>query len=180
MDERAWHMMLRIRNIEQSDEEESMKASTWIAAAVVALWVSVGARASTGAQGAMDKAGAEKALMANEQKVNEAFQKRDTAAFRSLVAADGISVDSGGITMGLADIEKMMASMTVTEFQISDMKVHWLDTNTAVVVYKWTGKGTAMGQAIPSPTYASTVWVNSGGKWMAHFHQESIGMEMGK
>ena len=153
-----------------------MKAFTWTAAAVVVvLALSVG----MGAQ-AMDKAAAEKALMANEQKVNDAFQKKDVATFKSLVAADGVAVDASGITMGMADIEKMIAGTDVTEFQISDMKVHWFDANTAVVVYKWTGKGMAMGQPVPSPTYASTVWVNSGGTWMAHFHQESIGMAMGK
>jgi hypothetical protein len=153
-----------------------MKAFTWTAAAVVVvLAMSVG----MGAQ-AMDKAAVEKALMANEQKVNDAFQKKDVATFKSLVAADGVAVDASGITMGMADIEKMIAGTDVTEFQISDMKVHWFDANTAVVVYKWTGKGMAMGQPVPSPTYASTVWVNSSGTWMAHFHQESIGMAMGK
>ena len=86
----------------------------------------------------------------------------------------------GGITMGMAGIEQMIAGSNVTESQLSDMKVHWFDTNTAVVVYKWTGKGTAMVQPIPSLAYVSTVWVNSGGKWMAHFHQETVGVEMGK
>jgi hypothetical protein len=161
-----------------------MKTSAWMVAGLVAIAVLAGmnptgaASAGTAGGQAMDKAAVEKALMANEQKVNEAFQKKDVAAFKSLVASDGLTVDMGGITMGMADIEKMIASSAITEFQISDMNVHWFDSNTAVVVYKWTGKGTFMGQAVPSPTYASTVWVNSGGKWMAHFHQESVAMEM--
>ena len=29
---------------------------------------------------------------------------------------------------------------------------------------------------IPSPTWASTVWTNKGGKWMAVFHQETAAM----
>ncbi len=159
-----------------------MKASKLVAAGVVvvvAVAIGLGVSRVASAQ-AMDKAAVETALMANEQKVNDAFQKKDIATFKSLVAADGVTVDMGGITMGMADIEKIIAGTNVTEFQISDMKVHWFDNNTAVVVYKWTGKGTAMGQPVPSPTYASTVWVNSGGKWMAHFHQETVGMEMGK
>ena len=167
-----------------------MKASFLVTASVaVALGVSLGLSAlgagpaTSGARvqaAKMDTSAVEKALMANEQKVNDAFQNKDVATFKSLVAAEGISVDMSGITMGSADIEKMIAGSTVTESQLSDMKVHWFDNTTAVVVYKWTGKGTAMGQPIPSPAYVSTVWVNSGGKWMAHFHQETAAMEMGK
>ena len=47
------------------------------------------------------------------------------------------------------------------------------DDKTALVLYKWTGAGTMMGQPVPSPTYASTVWTKKGGKWVAIFHQET-------
>lgn len=165
-----------------------MKVSSYVTTGVMAAFVvSAGTNALGGksapsalAQAAMDKPAVEKALMANEQKVNDAFAKKDVATFKSLVAADGIAVDMAGITIGMANIEQMMAGMTVTESQLSDMVVHWFDSTTAVVAYKWTGKGTAMGQPIPSPVYASTVWVNSGGKWMAHFHQETAAMAMPK
>jgi len=43
-------------------------------------------------------------------------------------------------------------------------------------LYRWTGKGTYQGQPLPSPTYASTVWANKGGKWQAVFHQETNAM----
>ena len=51
--------------------------------------------------------------------------------------------------------------------KISDEKVRWVDPNTAVVSYKWTGTGTFQGQTFPSPVYASTVWTKKGDKWLA-------------
>jgi hypothetical protein len=54
--------------------------------------------------------------------------------------------------------------------------VLWVDDNTAVHYYRWTGKGTYMGQPVPSPVYASSVWTNRGGKWIAVYHQETAAM----
>jgi hypothetical protein len=51
--------------------------------------------------------------------------------------------------------------------------VIWIASNTAVLMYKFAGKGTFMGQPIPPVTFCSTVWHKSGNKWAAAFHQES-------
>ena len=51
-----------------------------------------------------------------------------------------------------------------------------LDADAAVVTYKWTGSGPWMGQPIPSPSLASTVWVTRGNNWVAVFHQETTMM----
>jgi ketosteroid isomerase-like protein len=51
--------------------------------------------------------------------------------------------------------------------------VQWVDANTAVVVYTWTGLGTWQGQKLPAKTYASTVWTKKADRWVAVYHQES-------
>lgn len=35
-------------------------------------------------------------------------------------------------------------------------------------------KGSMMGQAMPSPVWASTTYANRGGKWVAVSHQETL------
>lgn len=129
------------------------------------------------AQGAPAKATAdhsalEKALIAKENKVSEAFAKNDKATFSSLVAADGWSVDGMGL-MKVSDLTAMLDQVKVTTWKISDEKVAWVDANTAILTYKWTGSGTFQGQPLPPVTYASTVWTKKGDKWVAVFHQES-------
>jgi hypothetical protein len=117
------------------------------------------------------KAATEKALLANEQKILDAVQKGDLAGFKVLVMADGWSVDGGGF-MSVADFEKNFSQVKVTEQHMSESKVLWVDANTAIVGYTWTGQGSFMGQAFPSPTYATTVWNKRGTTWVAVCHQE--------
>jgi hypothetical protein len=74
--------------------------------------------------------------------------------------------------------DTMTKEMKVSSWDITESKVQWVDANTAVHTYKWTGTGTYQGQPIPSPVWASTVWTKKGNKWTAVFHQESITMPM--
>jgi hypothetical protein len=67
----------------------------------------------------------------------------------------------------------MFDQLKVKTWKISDEKVTWVDPNTAVVTYKWTGSGTFQGQPFPPNVFASTVWTKKGDKWLAAYHQES-------
>jgi len=121
---------------------------------------------------AQDKAALDKALIANEHKVNEAVAKNDKAAFTALVAADGWAADGTGF-MKNSDFIPMIDQVKVKSYKISDEKVQWVDANTAIVGYLWEGSGTFQGQPFPSKVYASTVWTKKGDKWIAVYHQES-------
>ena len=123
-------------------------------------------------QAAPDRAVLEKALIANERKVNDAVAKGDKAAFTALVSADGWAADGNGF-MKTADFVPMLDQVKIASYKISDEKVMWVDANTAVVAYTWTGSGTFQGQPIPAKVYSSTVWTKKNGKWVAAFHQES-------
>jgi hypothetical protein len=124
------------------------------------------------AKGTADHSALEKALIANENKVADALMKKDKAAFASLVAADGWSIDGNGF-MKNSDMTAALDQLVIKNYKISDEKVSWVDPNTAIVAYKWTGSGTFAGQPFPSSVYASTVWTKKGDKWVAVFHQES-------
>lgn len=148
-----------------------MKLTTMTVAAVMVI-----VALETGPALAQD-AQAEKTIIANERAANEAVAKGNAAAFRQLVAEDGWSVDGMMGRMAVADFlkdfEAMTRDMQMSSWDISDSKIQWVDANTAVHSFKWTGKGTYKGDPIPSPVWMSTVWTKKNGKWMAVFHQES-------
>lgn len=125
-----------------------------------------------------DRAAMEKTLVANERAVGDAFVKGNKAKVQELLADEGWSIDPMGGPMATAEVMKMFEQMSkdmkITSWDISDTRTLWVDDNTAVLMYKWTGEGTYQGQPIPSPTWASTVWHRRGGRWQAVFHQESM------
>jgi hypothetical protein len=75
--------------------------------------------------------------------------------------------------MKTSDLVGSLDQLVIQSYRISDEKVSWVDANTAIVAYKWTGSGTFAGQPFPSTVYASTVWTKKGDKWIAVFHQET-------
>jgi uncharacterized protein DUF4440 len=123
---------------------------------------------------ATDKAAIEKALIANEEKINNAVTKADAATFQSLVAADSTGIDPMG-PQSMADFLKMLKPgvSKMTDVKLDSFKVMWVDSNTAIVTYTWTGKGTFMDMPVQSPSFASTVYNKRGAKWVAVFHQET-------
>jgi len=114
----------------------------------------------------------DKALIANERKVNDAVAKGDKNAFMSLVSPNAWSADSNGF-MKISDFTAAFDQIKITNWSISDEKVSWIDANNAVVTYKWNGAGTFQGQAMAPATYASSLWTKKGDKWVIAFHQES-------
>jgi hypothetical protein len=151
-----------------------------VPAIAVGAWMLMWAMSATSSW-AQD-AQAEKSIIANERAVNEAVIKGNVAAFKEHVADDGWSVDG---QMGRAPVSEfihqfdaMTKETKISSWDITESKVQWVDANTAIHSYKWTGSGTSRGQPLPSPVWASTVWSKKSGKWMAVFHQESPSMQM--
>jgi len=129
------------------------------------------------APAAANRAATEKQIVASERAINEAFLKGDLKAFHANIAPDAVNVDMGGIMKASGpDFDKMLQATKLQTWNIDGSQFYWVNDTTVVHMYRWTGKGTYEGQAIPSPTWASTVWANKGGKWVAVFHQESLAM----
>ena len=118
------------------------------------------------------RSAADTAIIANENKVADALMKKDKAAFTALVAADGWSIDGNGF-MKNSEMATVIDQLVIKNYKISEEKVSWVDPNTAILAYKWTGSGTFGGQPFPAIVYASTVWTKKGDKWVAVFHQET-------
>ena len=123
--------------------------------------------AATPALSALDKA-----LIANERKIADALMKKDRATLSALMSSEGWSGDASGF-MKTSEFLGGLDQLAIKSYKISDEKVAWVDANTAIVTYTWTGSGTFAGQPFPSTVYASTVWTKKGDKWVAVFHQET-------
>jgi len=132
-----------------------------------------GAKPSSAASPGKDKSADEKAIIAAEQKVIEAVAAGDAVAFKALVKSDGFGIDGNGPMANSEFTKNIKQAKIEPGWKISDPKVLWIASNTAVLYYKWTGKGSFMGQPSPPVVFSSTVWHKNGDKWVAMFHQES-------
>ncbi len=141
-----------------------------LSAVLVALLWSTGAPASASAQ-VEDKAAAEKALIENERKLNEAVAKGDRETFRTLIADDGLWARTDGFVPVTLFVEAF-DQMKVTSPDIVNPLVLWVHPSTAIVVSVWTGSGTVMNQPF-TPKLAATVWTTRGDRWVAVYHHES-------
>ena len=122
---------------------------------------------------AMTKAQTLKKLSASETKLWEAWKNKDTKPFKASLSADFVMIDDSGVT-GKNDVLKMMPSMPceVKSVKLIDWKLAMLNSSTALLTYKGIADGKCAGTAIP-PVWASSIWVNRGGKWSAASHQET-------
>jgi ketosteroid isomerase-like protein len=136
--------------------------------------IALGVALCASAAWAQGTAADEKKIIANERMINDSFTKKNMKMFHMMVDPKGVGVDGGGTTM-VADMDKMMQQMTITDSKIDQEKVMWITPDVAVLTYRWTGHGMMNGQPLMSPTYASTVYAKQkNGDWLAKFHQESM------
>jgi hypothetical protein len=131
-----------------------------------------GAEKKTGSRSAMSKSAMTDALMEAEKSLLDNLAKHNASAFFALIAPGAWSVDEmGGMTMD--EFKKNWAQLKVESVTPSDMKVVPVDATSGIVTYKLDQKGSFNGEPFQPTVYASTVWVNRSGKWVAVFHQES-------
>jgi hypothetical protein len=116
-----------------------------------------------GARAGADRAATEKQLIANERAINGAFAKGDVKTFYSMIDRTGVGIDNMGVTK-IADLEQIIPTAKIANWTIDDMHVVWVNADTAILYYKWSGGGTVMGQPVPSPVYSSSVWTKRAGK----------------
>ena len=117
----------------------------------------------------------EQKLTVAEKQLWEAWKNKDMGPFKQHLTDDTVMVDPGGITQGK---DKAVDFMTknpcdVKSYSLGDMKVDWIDKDTALVTYKAQSDATCGGQKTPESVYAASLWVKKNGKWLGAFHQET-------
>jgi uncharacterized protein (TIGR02246 family) len=137
---------------------------------LVAVFVASFVPTNAAAQAGRDAAA--KAIEANERAILTAIQKQDVKGFISATAQDGVVISPGGV-MTIADFVKSISQVKLDSFTLDQVKVTFLTDTSALISYRFTGTGTYMGQALPQE-YATSAYVNRGGKWISVFHQETV------
>ena len=122
---------------------------------------------------AMSKTQIRGRLIATEKKLWEAWKNKDPKPFKANLSADAVMIGNDGVA-GKNDIVKEIGSMPceVKSYELSDFKITFLNAATALLTYKGVAVGTCAGTAIPT-VWASSVYVNRGGRWLNASHQET-------
>jgi len=122
---------------------------------------------------AMSKAQVRGRIIATEKKLWEAWKNKDAKPFKANLSADSVMIGDRGVSGKNDAIQGLTtAPCEVKSYELSDFKVTFLSPGTALVTYKGTAEGTCAGTAIPT-VWASSVYVNHGGRWLAASHQET-------
>ena len=122
---------------------------------------------------AMSKAQIQRSLIATERRLWDAWKNKDTKPYKTTLAADSIMIGDSGIADKATAIQGITSmDCTVKSYSLSDFKLSMASPTVAMLIYKGTVEGTCGGTAIPT-VWASSVYVNRGGKWYAFSHQES-------
>ena len=122
----------------------------------------------------MSKAQSQRMIISTEKKLWEAWKTKNYKVFKTYLSADSVNIGDQGVA-GKNDLLKAFEGMScdVKSYELSDIKVNFLDSDAALMTYKATQEGTCGGEAIPGAVWASSTYVRRGGKWLAASHQET-------
>jgi len=123
----------------------------------------------------MSRAQSQRAIIATEKKLWEAWKNKDMKPFKANLSADAVMISNSGVADKKTSLTAMEGeACEVKNYELMDLKVTFLNSSTAILTYKSTQDATCGGQAVPSPVWSSSVYVMRGGRWYAASHQETI------
>jgi hypothetical protein len=109
---------------------------------------------------------------AREKEIWATVEKKDTAAFLPNLTDDFIYVSNDGVHDKAATAKGITDSATLSNAVFSDWKFVSIDKDAAVQSYMMKATASMNGKTEPVAIYASTLFVNRGGKWQALYHQD--------
>jgi hypothetical protein len=121
---------------------------------------------------AMSQISSDKSLIDRERAVWEVVKNKQVDAYRKYSANNYRGVSSDGVKDINQEVEGVRI-VDLKDYSLADTKVVFPNKATAVLTYKVTVHGSFQGQDISGVYYASSVWVNQDGKWLAILHTEA-------
>ena len=120
------------------------------------------------------RAKSEQSIIAIEKNLWEAWKNKDMKPFRANLADDAVMIGDGGVADKKTSLSAMEGmACEVKTYELSDLKVTFLNNSAAILTYKSTQDATCAGQAVPPTVWSSSVYVMRGGRWYAVAHQET-------
>jgi ketosteroid isomerase-like protein len=126
-------------------------------------------QSSTSSQSSMSaQGGDEQQLKDMETKWAEAAKSGDTSAVSSMLSDKYVNTESDGTVRTKTESLDRMKKAKVTRSAVSDLQVHIIDPDTAIVVGTWSGSGTdADGKPFDATERFTDTFVKEGGQWKA-------------
>lgn len=121
-----------------------------------------------------NRAAIEKQLLDKEHSHITGASKGDVRAAFSDLASDAVAIDWNGVTKS-SEFARLAPQIKTESQEIDQTQVLWVTPQVGAVIYRWTGKATYQGRAVPSPMFVTTIWANRGGQWVPIIHQYSGG-----
>ena len=122
----------------------------------------------------MTRAQSQRMIISTEKKLWEAWKNKDTKPFKATLSSDSIMISDMGVANKASAIKDLEgAGCDVKSYELTDVKVLFLNSSAALVTYKATQDATCGGQQVPAAVWASSAYVMRGGKWLAASHQET-------
>lgn len=122
----------------------------------------------------MTRAQSQKIIIATEKKLWEAWKTKNYKLFNTYLAADSVMIGDAGVANKTESIKELETlACEVKSYELSDIKVTFLNNDAALMTYKSVQDGTCGGTAVPPAVWASSAYVKRGGKWFAASHQET-------
>lgn len=113
-------------------------------------------------------------LISLEKQSWQAWQHRNGAFFQSFLSDDHVEVGFAGITRKPAVVASVASPVCVVHsYKIDSFELTKLDPTTALLTYHAAQQTLCNGHAVPSPVWASSVYVRRGSRWLNAMYQQS-------
>lgn len=122
---------------------------------------------------AMSRAQSQRVIIATEKKLWEAWKNKDLKPFKATLSADSIQIGDSGVANKTEALKALEVPCEVKSYELSDLKVLFLNSSAALLTYKSTQDAVCGGQQVPATVWSSSAYVLRGGKWLAASHQET-------
>jgi hypothetical protein len=104
----------------------------------------------------------------------QAWQQRDGAFFQAFLSDDHVEVGFRGVARKAAVVAGVASpACVVHSFAIDSFDLTTLNPTTALLTYHAAQRTLCNGHAVPSPVWASSLYVRRGGRWLNAMYQQS-------
>ena len=103
-----------------------------------------------------------------------AWKARDAHFFESFLTANHVEIGPGGLANKAAVVASVGSPVcTVAGYSLGDFKFTQIGADTAVLNYRAEQQTMCAGVAVPSPVWATSVYVKRDGKWRNAIYQQT-------
>jgi hypothetical protein len=103
-----------------------------------------------------------------------AWKNHDDAFFQTFLSDDHTELLSRGPVDKAAVLRTVGSAIcNVGDYSVDQFTVRMIDTNTAVMTYHAAQTTTCGGEPVPSPVWATSIYVRRDGKWLNVFYEQA-------